>query len=106
MKYLVDPSTKTLKLVLPGDILSTEIETLRPAIFGILESTPAENWEVLVFDLSATTMVDSAGLNLLISVIRSVQPRGVKLRAIITNNNIFRTFKFTRLDRHIEMVEA
>ena len=80
MQHLVDPSTKTLKLVLPGDILSTDIETLRPAIFGILESTPVENWQTLVFDLSATAMIDSAGLNLLISVIRSVQPRGVKLR--------------------------
>jgi anti-anti-sigma factor len=106
MKHTADSANMTLTVVIPSDVLSTNTEVLRPEIFKILEDTASEAWQVLVFDLTAAKMVDSAGLNLLISVVRSVQPRGLKIRALVSNDNILRTFKFTRLDRHIELVEA
>jgi anti-anti-sigma factor len=106
MKHTADSANMTLTIVIPSDVLSTNTEVLRPEIFKILEDTASEAWQVLVFDLTAAKMVDSAGLNLLISVVRSVQPRGMKIRALVSNDNILRTFKFTRLDRHIELVEA
>jgi anti-anti-sigma factor len=106
MKHTADSANMTLTVVIPSDVLSTNTEVLRPEIFKILEDTASEAWQVLVFDLTAAKMVDSAGLNLLISVVRSVQPRGMKIRALVSNDNILRTFKFTRLDRHIELVEA
>jgi anti-anti-sigma factor len=106
MKHLLDSPKKTLKLTIQGDILSTSIETLRPDIFGVLERVPPGPWEILVLDLTSATMVDSAGLNLLISVVRHLKNANVKIRALVTNENILRTFRFTRLDKHIELVES
>jgi anti-anti-sigma regulatory factor len=51
-------------------------------------------------------MVDSTGLNLLVSIIKTVSPRGAKVAAKIANANVHRTFLYTRLDKQmtIELV--
>jgi len=107
MKQNYDSSLKTLRLEFPGDVLSTNVDSLRTELMAAIESFPTPPpWEVLELDLRSAQMIDSAGLNLIVGIIRVIDQRSRKTRALISNPNIQRTFLFTRLDRHLEMVKT
>ena len=95
----------TLHITVPGDILSTNSETLRETIFSFLDAelTKTWGWKVLRLNLSAAKMIDSTGLNLLISLVKSVKNRGGRLGVTISSLNIHRTFLFTRLDTQLDL---
>lgn len=93
----------SLTISIPGDILSTNAEDLRTRIFADLkqiEGTP----RLVEVDLSRASMVDSVGLNLLVSVIKHVKTRSGSVRFVVGNNNVERTLRFTRLDSQAEIV--
>ncbi len=95
----------TLYLRFDGDILSTNVERLREGLVPLLQNTQTtETWGRLEFDLTATKMVDSAGLNLLTGVIKTARTRGWPLRARMTSKTVHRIFLFTRLDKYVELV--
>jgi len=103
MQHQIDPKKKTLTVVVPGDILSTNVDALRTEILALVAPTAADaaNWTHLVLDFTTTKMIDSAGLNFLVSLVRTLAARDRKIHAVSLNPNIQRTFKFTRLDQHI-----
>ncbi len=104
MKTQFEAHTQTMRLVIPGDVLSTNVDQLRQAIAtAVANGVPGQKWETLEFDLRTAKMIDSAGLNLLVSIVRQIEPTGRKLRALIMNPNIHRTLLFTRLDKHMEL---
>lgn len=92
-----------LTLAVPGDILSTNAEDLRAKLFADLKSADAACGLVEV-DLSRASMVDSVGLNLLVSIIKHVKARSGSVRFLVGNSNVERTFRFTRLDSQAEIV--
>ena len=49
-------------------------------------------------------MVDSVGLNLLVSLIRELTARDKKLRLLVSSKHILRSMRFTRLDTLAEVV--
>lgn len=49
-------------------------------------------------------MVDSMGLNLIVTLLKDMQQRGSRMQVAYSNPNALRTLAFTRLDRHIEML--
>jgi len=51
-------------------------------------------------------MVDSVGLNLVVTVLKHVQKRGARMRVAYSALNVLRTFTFTRLDKHLELVKG
>jgi len=51
-------------------------------------------------------MVDSVGLNLIVTLLKRVQQRGGRMQIAYSSPNIFRTFTFTRLDKHVELVKV
>jgi anti-anti-sigma factor len=108
MKQKLDLATKTLSLALPGDVLSTNVEGLRQELSSILENPQVKtgDWNVLRLDLTAAKMVDSAGLNFIVSIIKMVKARGGTVRATVGNPNVYRTFIFTRLDKQLELAQA
>lgn len=107
MHQTYNPDNKTLRLTIPGDVLSTNIETLRRDIMATITSpAPHQTWDVLELDLRAARMVDSAGLNLIVSVVRAADQRSRRIRALIENVNVQRTFIFTRLDKYLELVTS
>lgn len=57
--------------------------------------------ERLDLDLTAANMIDSAGLNLLVALVRLMEERRGSVNAKISSVNIQRTFSFTRLDKHL-----
>lgn len=107
MNHLLDVREKTLRIEVPGDVLSTNADTLREEIFGLLDSTTVKQaaWDTLKLDLTAAQMVDSVGLNLIVAIIRAVKTRNGKVVTTIKSPNIHRTFLFTRLDKQMELVK-
>jgi anti-anti-sigma factor len=108
MKYELDNRSKTLNIAIPSDIVSTNAEQIRKELFSLLESPLIKqaSWELLKLDITAAKMVDSTGLNLLVSIIKTASLRGAKVAAKIGNANVQRTFMYTRLDKQmtLEMV--
>jgi anti-anti-sigma factor len=103
MKYDIDNRSKTLSITIPSDMVSTNSEQIRKDLFGILELPLVKQagWELLQMDLTGAKMVDSTGLNLLVSIIKTASQRGAKVAAKIGNANVHRTFLYTRLDKQM-----
>ncbi|MFO1487521.1 MAG: STAS domain-containing protein [Verrucomicrobiota bacterium] len=100
--------TGSLSIAIPGDILSTNADSLREDLFGVLESEPMQSagWKTLELDLTQARMIDSVGLNLIVSVVRMVKARQGAVVANVRSSNIYRTFTFTRLDKQMTVIRA
>jgi len=101
------PDEQAVKMRVPGDLVSTNAEAVRQEIEGMLTAaeTACQKWTVLTLDLGAAKMIDSVGMNLVVYLLKRVRARGATLRVGYSNSNILRTFTFTRLDRHVELVK-
>jgi anti-anti-sigma factor len=95
-----------LGLTLPGDLLSTTVDTLRTEIRHQLAEPPppADAPHTICLDLRASRLIDSAGVNLLVGMIRTCQAKALKLKVLVASRTVHRTLLFTRLDRHLELV--
>ena len=104
--HTFNATDKTLQLSIPGDLLSTNADVTKSEIFAIFESAPVKSagWTTLKLDLTAAKMIDSVGLNLVVSLYKEAKKLNAKTIAVISNPNIQRTFLFTRLDTHIQVV--
>jgi anti-anti-sigma factor len=102
------PEETTLKLVVPGDLVSTNAETLRAEASALFASPAAvsQTWTKLRLELANAKMVDSVGLNLIVSLLKLVQKRGAKMQITYSSPNILRTLTFTRLDKQAELVKV
>ena len=99
---------KSLTLRVPGDLLSTNAEAMRNEANTLLEAannTPGQ-WGVFKLDLTAAKMIDSVGLNLIVTLVKRVQKHGAKMQVTYSNPNVLRTFNFTRLDKQVELVKV
>jgi anti-anti-sigma factor len=108
MNSHLNPDEKTLTLRVSGDLVSTAAEPVRNevlALFGGAASGPPK-WTTFILDLTTAKMVDSVGLNLVVSMLKRVQARGAKMRITYSSQDVLRTLNFTRLDKHIELVKA
>lgn len=108
MNYTLNDSQGVLHVSLPGDVLSTNVDSLSKSFTEMLNSSAVSGgrWTRLVLDISKAKMVDSMGLNLIVSLVRQVKTRGAKLEVRINNPNIHRTFLFTRMDQQVDLVSA
>lgn len=106
MDHKLNAAEKSLHCIIPGDVLSTNAEQIRGEILALLETAPvkAAGWTTLVLNLTAAKMIDSVGLNLIVSLYKEAKKRGAKTSALISSPNLQRTFAFTRLDAHIQVV--
>ena len=87
-----------------GDILSTNCETLREEFMSMVRQAPAGS--AVSFDLRVTRLIDSAGLNLLVSAIKAAQNRNVRVRIHVAHANVARILTFTRLNQHAEITQS
>jgi len=99
---------ESVTLRVPGDLVSTNADALRDEINSLLETAGGapRKWDAFILDLTAAKMVDSVGLNLVVSLLKRVQVRGAKMQVSYSSPNILRTFTFTRLDKHIKLVKV
>lgn len=104
----LDLENRLLTLCVPGDLISTNAEELRTELtrlLGTVEGAPSQ-WQTFRLDLARARMVDSVGLNLVVGLLKRLRKRGAKLQVAYASQNVLRTFTFTRLDKHVEMVKA
>ncbi len=98
------PDAVVVRIEITGDVLSTTVAALRPVLIEKTEQCPEGSTLELAF--TGTRMIDSAGLNLVVSVIRAMRARKGRVRAKVGDDNVHRTFLFTRLDQQLELVRA
>ena len=98
------PSTAgpTITHVFRGDLLSTNAASHQAEISQLMGSD--DRWKTVVLDLRAARLVDSVGLNLIVSVIRGARPAGRGVRLLVSNQNVRRVLAFTRIDQHAEVL--
>ncbi|MFT4688710.1 MAG: STAS domain-containing protein [Verrucomicrobiia bacterium] len=105
MNHSYDTHTGQLSLEFSGDVLSTNVKEYRRAAF---EQIAALNGDLkqIQLDLAAANIVDSAGLNLLVAIVRRAESKNARVKARISSDHVRRTFSVTRLDQHfdVEMV--
>jgi anti-anti-sigma factor len=101
----LDQKNGILTVTINGDLTSTTAERLRVKIHALFDTPPEQAaWRLLRLDLAGAKVVDSVGLNLIITILKAVQKAGAKMQIIYANPNVHRTFLFTRLDKHVELV--
>jgi anti-anti-sigma factor len=90
-----------------GEIDASNVEDLRDDLRALLTNRSA----ALVIDLSETTYLDSAGINLLFALGEEMRGRQQHLRLVVADGSpIARMFSITALDRvvavHARLAEA
>jgi anti-anti-sigma factor len=107
MKTHRDLATGTLIATLPGDLTSTTTEQLRTEFNALLDplAQAKADWKTFRLELPAAKMVDSVGLNLIVSLLKMVRQHGAQMQIACGNPNVHRTFLFTRLDKHLELIK-
>lgn len=94
-----------LRCVVPADLTSTTAPAFRSDVDQTIAKAVETNlgWTLLEIDLRSAKMVDSVGLNQLVSIIKTVRDKGSSVRILIGHNNIQRILAFTRIDKHAEV---
>ena len=87
-----------------GDVLSSNIDSIRTAIEKLFTQTTHP--KMLHLDLRAARLIDSVGLNLIVTFIRRIKQCGGTARITVGNSAVRRILAFTRIDQHAEVVMA
>ncbi len=76
MKTNLDPSNGILTVTINGDLISTTAARLRADIHALCDtSTEKSAWQLFRLDLAGAKMVDSVGLNFIITILKAVQKK-------------------------------
>ncbi len=92
-------------LAFSGDILSTNVGKLKEEIERVmaLPEVASCGYTRCHFDLRNTKMIDSMGLNLLVTIVRNEKAHGHKITAEVSSPHLHRTLVFTRMDKQMEI---
>ncbi len=88
----------------PGDVLSTTAEALRQPLQAALQQL--RPGQALELDLRAARMIDSVGLNLLVTVIKKAKAAGGSVRIRISQSSVQRILHFSRLHQHADIISS
>jgi anti-anti-sigma factor len=100
-KYTVDDAS--LHLLFAEDILSTNADNIAEELNQILMDANLPQWKILVLDMRECYMIDSVGLNVIISVLKLVKKDGKIAEFKISSPAIRRVIQFARLDHLAKM---
>jgi anti-anti-sigma factor len=88
-------SDQRLEVTFEGDILSTNVGSLRTSLLAELDRNPA--CTAVVANLARARRVDSQGLNLLISLYRECERRQLAFSVIEPQPEVLRLFTYLKL---------
>jgi anti-anti-sigma factor len=99
---------KTLTYHLAGDLVSTSTARVRDELASLLaaDASKSPDWKFFRLNLTTTDRVDSAGLNLIVALLKAVQKAGAKMQIVYSNANLLRLLQFTRLDQCVELIQG
>jgi len=104
MKFEKNPTQNQFNLEIAYDLVSTKIEVLNQVIESIREAfKQSGDYRTLVIDLEHCSMVDSQGLNYLISLHKLMKSNNASVSVKNAGKNVRRTFIFSRLDQYINI---
>ena len=108
MNTNLDRNAGILTVTIDGDLTSTTAGALRTEMAGRLAEAAgnAAAWKLFRLDLSRANMVDSVGLNFIVTMLKAVQAQGGKMEIVYASLNVHRTLLFTRLDKHVTLVNG
>ena len=106
MKYEINSSDKILDLKICSDITTSNVDEIRLDTLEIINSDNLtdENWNFVDIDLLDANVIDSSGLNFLVTLNRHVMKLGKKVRIYISSPHIHRTFLYVRMDKKMEII--
>lgn len=82
----------------PGDLLSTNIDAFRTAVLPRVDKLSSGQY--LDLDLRASRLIDSVGLNALVTVIKRAKAQNAQVRIRTGHASVRRILTFTRIDSH------
>lgn len=94
---------ETVTCVAPGDITTTTEKAFAALVERAVGAAP-RGWKRLDLDVRAARMIDSKGLNLLVSLVKSSRENERTVRLIAPQPSVRRILAFTRIDQHAEVV--
>jgi anti-anti-sigma factor len=97
-------SDQRLEFTFEGDLLSTNVASLRSALLAELERNPA--CTSVVANLARSRRVDSQGLNLLISLYRECERRKVSFSVSQPQPDVLRLFTYLKLTQRFGLAPA
>jgi anti-anti-sigma factor len=105
MNLIKNTNLRQIEIRIPYDIVSTKVEMLQ-VLFAEMEKhfDASRTYTTLLLNLEGCTMVDSAGLNFLVSVHKFMKEKNCECAIRTSNKNLLRTFTFSRLDRYFRIV--
>lgn len=103
-----DKKNASLRLTLSGDVTSTTTAALHRDVLEILshEQTRALEIRRVELDLNAARMVDSLGLNLIITILKWAKNRDARLGIQVARRGVYATLLAVGLDRQADVVLA
>jgi len=95
-----------LNVKVQGDLKSTTVEALQRDFTTMLASDNVRlaDLSVMELDLKEAALIDSQGLNLLVSVSRQMKLRKVPMRVRVSLRSVYLTLLSVGLDRQIEVL--
>jgi anti-anti-sigma factor len=100
-----DSSAGAIFCQAPSDITSTTEASFRDQLDQLISHAPA-SWKHLQINLQTTRMIDSKGLNLIVSIVKRLRAEGRAVQLIAPQPSVRRILAFTRLDRHAIVVNT
>ncbi|MEP6538291.1 MAG: STAS domain-containing protein [Bryobacteraceae bacterium] len=97
-----------LQFAVPGDLLSTNAEQFRVSAGSMVDAHRASvpEWDAVEVDLERAHMVDSAGLNALIGLLKTLKNQGRRMIIRVADPHVHRVLIFTRMDRQAEVIKT
>ena len=97
-----------LQILVPGNLISTNADQFRASAGSAIaaQSAGKRDWPGIEIDLTAAKMVDSAGLNAIISLIRRLNKEGKRVLIHVRDQHVYRVCMFTRLDSLAEIIRS
>jgi len=86
-------------IILTGNLVASYVEELEKTLVERI----GEGVESLVLDFEKCSVVDSAGIGLLVKARNSLKPKGGNVSVKNLDENIRRMFEMMHLDKHITM---
>ncbi len=95
---------ETMRVEHVDDIVVVELETeldanTAPRVKEELESAFGDQTRRVILDLSQLDFIDSAGLGVLVSLVKALRARGGDMRLVGLRDPVRMIFRLTRLDR-------
>ena len=99
-----DTDNESLILVVDGDVLSTTAETCVAEIEERLSEHNSRKWRNFQLDLRTARMVDSVGLNVIITLVKKMLKKKKPMKIYIASPSVKRVFEFSHLGKYVDIV--